>query len=258
MNKPVHPYWGIAEIVIFTALFFTGLWIAGPQIGSSPSLQLIFWVLVFLGGYYILWYSPKKLHYFTFRDLGFVLPSRKKRVQTSINKGWLSYSVFTIVGSITLISYTAIFNQESLFQLQWNALLIKFSGYLVYGTVQAVIFFGFMMPRIRQVFPKTTHHKSNRRVQLSVVVITAVIFSLYHIPNTQLMVCTLFAGLGWAWIYYYRPNILLMGLSHAILGTILHQVVKLHMRIGPFYNNPDLYVIREVVPGLKKLIGDLF
>lgn len=258
MNKPVHPYWGIAEIVIFTALFFTGLWVAGPHIGVSPSLQLIFWILVFLGGYYILWYSPKKLHCFTFSDLGFVLPSRNNKKQISIKRGWFSYSAFTIVGSISLISYAAIINQESFFQLQLNAILIKFLGYLVYGTVQAVIFFGFMMPRIRQVFTNTAQHKSNLSAQFSVVLITAAIFSLYHIPNTELMVCTLFAGFGWAWIFYYRPNILLMGVSHAILGTILHQVVKLHMRIGPFYNNPDLYVIREVVPGLKKLIGDLF
>jgi hypothetical protein len=49
-----------------------------------------------------------------------------------------------------------------------------------------------------------------------------------------------------------------MGVSHAIIGTILSQVVQMHTRIGPFYNNPDHYFLREVVPGLKQLIGDLF
>jgi membrane protease YdiL (CAAX protease family) len=258
MKRPVHSYWGLAEVALFSAIFFTGLWFFGPRIGSSPVLQLIFWILFLFGGYYILWYSPVKLHHFSFEETGFFFPWQKEKFQIALKEGWASYSVFTIAGSAILISYTALFNPQILSGLNWSAVLIKFFGYLVYGTIQAIIFFGFIMPRIRQVFSKTDTQTESNKVKYAVIFIVALIFSLYHIPNPELMAITFAAGLVWAWIFYRRPNIFLMGLSHAILGTVLHQVVKMHMRIGPFYNNPDLYIIREVVPGLKKLIGDLF
>lgn len=258
MKRPIDSYWGLAEIALFSALFFLGLWLVGPKIGSSFSLQFSFWILFLFGGYYILWYSPIKLHHFSLHELGFIFPWDKQKFRIALKKGWLSYSLFTTTGSIVLISYTALFYPETLPQLNWSAVLIKFSGYLVYGSIQAIIFFGFMMPRIRQAFSKVLTPRNNGKVKYSVILIVALIFSSYHIPNPELMSVTFLAGLVWAWIFSRRPNLFLMSLSHAILGTILHQVVKLHMRIGPFYNNPDLYVIREVVPGLKKLIGNLF
>ncbi|MDX1642463.1 MAG: CPBP family glutamic-type intramembrane protease, partial [Balneolaceae bacterium] len=131
-------------------------------------------------------------------------------------------------------------------------------GYLFFGTVQSIVFFGFILTRLRIIVTQYLGSDVQFQHKLFVVVLTATLFSLFHIPNVALMACTFFAGICWAWIFYKRPNILLMGISHAILGTILHQVVQLHMRIGPFYENSDLYVLREVIPGLKKLIGDLF
>lgn len=258
MKRPIHSYWGLAEVVLFTALFFTGLWLVGPNIGSSPLLQLLFWIIFAFGGYYILWYSPIKLHHFSLHQLGFIFPLGDENLRTALKQGWDSYSLFTIAGSIILISYTALFYPKTLSQLNLSSVLIKFFGYLIYGTIQAIIFFGFIMPRIHQALSKALNQTDSSKVKYTVIFIVAIIFSFYHTPNQELMAITFVAGLVWAWIFYLHPNLFLMGLSHAILGTILHQVVKLHMRIGPFYNNPDLYIIREVVPGLKKLIGDLF
>lgn len=255
---PIHSYWGLAEVALFSALFFTGLWFIGPWIGSSPMLQFSFWILFLFGGYYILWYSPIKLHHFSFHETGLLFPWEKEKFRTALKKGWVAYTILTIAGSIILISYTALFYPQTLSQLNWSAVSIKFFGYLIYGTIQAIIFFGFIMPRIRQAFSKALGQTDSNKIKYAVIFTVALIFSFYHLPNPDLMAITFAAGLVWAWIFYRRPNLFLMGLSHAILGTILHQVVKLHMRIGPFYNNPDLYIIREVVPGLKKLIGDLF
>lgn len=119
-------------------------------------------------------------------------------------------------------------------------------------------FFGFILTRLREIVANITGPYQILLHRLTVVVLTSVIFSLVHTPNVPLMICTLFTGLIWAWVFYQQPNILLLGLSHAVLGTILHRVVQMHMRVGPFYDNPDLYIIREVIPGLRQLIGDLF
>lgn len=257
-RTPVHPYWGILEIAIFAVLAFAGIWIAGPLFSSIPGLAILFWILVVAGGFYMLWISPFKLHQFAPRDWGWEIRNTKNGHTGSLRKAWPVYTIFTIAAAALLLLYTLIFRPESFSQINGRAVIIKFAGYLAYGTVQSIIFFGFILTRIRHGLTSWLHTSQSQTHLSLVVFLTASIFSLFHLPNTALMVCTFITGLFWSWIFYERPNILLMGLSHAILGTILHQVVKLHMRVGPFYNNPDLYIIREVVPGLKKLIGNLF
>src|SRR6056297_3157580 len=173
MKRPIHSYWGLAEVALFTALFFNGLWLVGPKIGSSPVLQLLFWIVFSLGGYYILWYSPKKLHYFSLHELGFIFPLGDKKNRIALKQGWVPYSLFTIAGSIILISYTALFYPQILSQLNWSAISIKFFGYLVYGTIQAIIFFGFIMPRIRQALSKALNQTGIHNVKYTVIFIVA-------------------------------------------------------------------------------------
>lgn len=256
IQKPIHPYWGILEIAVFAGLVLSGIWVFGPEIGKSLLLQLLFWILVIIGGLYILWFSPFRLHQYPPEKWGWKINGNQK--PGTLKRAWPVYFTFTFIAAALLILYTFIFSADSLFQVNLRGIIIKFAGYLVYGTIQSIIFFGFILTRLREIMSAHLGENTTARHQASVIFLTTTIFSLFHIPNIALMACTFLTGIFWAWIFYTRPNILLMGLSHAILGTILHQVVKLHMRIGPFYENPDLYVLREVVPGLKKLIGDLF
>lgn len=58
--------------------------------------------------------------------------------------------------------------------------------------------------------------------------------------------------------FYRTPNFFLLVCTHAILGTLLHRVYELSMRVGPFYYNPDKYILRELFPPLAKLIGNLW
>jgi hypothetical protein len=48
------------------------------------------------------------------------------------------------------------------------------------------------------------------------VVIAAVLFSLVHMPNVFLMGMTFIGALGWCRIYSRHPNILPLGVSHAV------------------------------------------
>ena len=65
-------------------------------------------------------------------------------------------------------------------------------------------------------------------------------------------------GLAWSWLYQARPNLVLVGVSHAVLGTMTHSVLGLYTRIGPFYAHPEGHILRNVAPGLKALIGNLY
>ena len=257
-SAPVHPYWGILEITGFAILFFTGNWLMGPFIANSLLLVLLFWVIIISGSFYLLWISPVKLHGIRWKEWGWNISLSDDNHPGSLNKALPTYLAVTVLVGTFFILYVILFTPETIGRINLKAVAVKFVGYLFFGTAQSIIFFGFIMTRLKSATSRKFENANPNLQLFSTVFLTAAIFSIFHHPNTPLMVITFLGGLIWAWLFYEKPNILLMGVSHAIIGTILSQVVQMHTRIGPFYNNPDHYFIREVVPGLKQLIGDLF
>ena len=85
----------------------------------------------------------------------------------------------------------------------------------------------------------------NRRAQIIwgtgwlSVLVTAIIFSVLHLPNPALMVATLIGGLIWAFIYQRAPNLFALALSHAamswVLVATLPESMLNHARIGLKY-----------------------
>lgn len=259
MNRDsVHPYWGILEIAGFAIIFFSGNWLMGPYIANSLLLILLFWVLLIAGGFYLLWISPVKLHGIRWKEWGWNFSLSDRQHPGSIRNALPTYLAITVAAGTFFILYVILFAPETLDKVNLQAVVVKFGGYLFFGAAQSIIFFGFIMTRLKNIlFRKFKKRNPNLQI-ISTVFLTAAIFSIFHLPNAPLMGITFLGGLIWAWIFYEKPNLLLLGVSHAIIGTILTQVVQMHTRIGPFYNNPDHYILREVVPGLKQLIGGLF
>ena len=76
---------------------------------------------------------------------------------------------------------------------------------------------------------------------LIVILATAAIFSILHMPNWPVVALTFCAGLVWAWAFYHRPSILLVGLSHAVLGALTQVVLGLStvykFLVGPVERN---------------------
>ncbi len=82
----------------------------------------------------------------------------------------------------------------------------------------------------------------NRRAQivwgrgwLSVIAV-ALVFALLHLPNPWLTLATFAGGLLWAYVYQRAPNLLALGLSHALMTWVLISSVPpaaLHnLRVG--------------------------
>lgn len=255
-RTPIHPRWGILEIAGLTAAFFAGLWLLGPRIASHPEAHFVFWGMIALGALHVLWLSPRVLHRDppAWRGWGGADGDDGRR-PGAFRTAWRAYAAWTALAAIFLIAYAGWRDPARLARLDWTAMGIKFGGYVVFGMVQAMIFFGFIQCRIRAMLPMPTGARAGWRHRLWVALLTSLIFAIYHLPNPALMLFALLAGFCWSWIFYQRPNILLVGLSHALLGTLLHRVVQLHMRIGPFYHQTELYILRNVVPGVKDLIG---
>ena len=82
----------------------------------------------------------------------------------------------------------------------------------------------------------------NRRAQVALgrgflsVLLVALLFALFHLPNCWLMCATLAGGLLWAYVYQRAPNILAVGLSHSLMTWVMISSVPtgaLHnLRVG--------------------------
>lgn len=257
MKRPIHPFWGFAEIILVFGGLQAFTWYLGPHVSGSGFLVAFTWLLWIFLGFYVVLISPVFLHKLPRQEAGWISPNNKLHHASIIN-AWKPYTIVTAIGVITLLIFTFYWNPDAFQTINLRGLAIKSAGYLFSGIIQAAIFFGFILVRFKAAISHLLKGKEPTLIMGLTIICTTVVFSLFHYPNPELMIFTFSAGLCWSLLFYLSPNILLMGLSHAILGTILHQIVQLHMRIGPFYNNPDLYVVREIIPGLKQLIGNLF
>ncbi|HNW33790.1 MAG TPA: CPBP family glutamic-type intramembrane protease [Candidatus Ozemobacteraceae bacterium] len=82
--------------------------------------------------------------------------------------------------------------------------LSEVGTYMMWGTIQELLFLSYFNTRIR---------KGVTSPLLSAL-ITAVVFSLFHIPAYTLMTICFLVGIVWALIFQYAPNLVVLGFSH--------------------------------------------
>jgi membrane protease YdiL (CAAX protease family) len=247
-----------AEVALVMGALEFGIWIMGPLVVRDHSFIPHYWLLVLLCGVYILWLSPLVIN----RDPA-AIRGWGWRGEPNLGPGrwklaWRSYAGVTATIGVALIAAGWWRDPAILDRIVPGTFAVRLSGYLVWGTVQALIFFGFIHTRLRQAIPMPAGKGGPYAHQAAVGVATAMVFSAAHLPNWPLMGFTLAAGLIWSCLFYWRPNVWLLGLCHALLGTLLHQFIRIPMRIGYFYHEPHGYIMRTVVPGLADFIGHRF
>jgi hypothetical protein len=257
-GKSIHPLWGILEISVLSIFFFSFLWLLGPRIETIPFMHLGYWMLVISGGIYLLWISPVLLHRDPPEWRGWGGRGPDGHCPGAFKHAWRDYLVFTVIGAAALLAYAWRAEPDKLIHVDWYGVKIKFIGYGGFGGAEDALFFGFVLLRFRTMIPLTAGSRSALQHRFLVAMATASLFAACHFPNKPLMAISLLGGFCGSWIFYLRPNILLIGLGHAVIGTLLHRVVQLYMRIGPFYAHPELHILRHVVPGLRGFAGDLF
>lgn len=248
----------MGEIMLVAAIFEYGMWGLGPQLRGQPQLILLYWLLVLGGALYMVWLSPIIINRDPPSLRGWAWPRQRRDDPGSWQHAWRSYLALTLAIAALLAFYSVLFLPGVIAAIDPATFALRLAGYMIFGPVQALLFFGFFQTRLRTMLPIGQGPNATLHHQMMVALATAAIFSLAHIPNPTLMLFTFLAGLAWSLLFYRRPNILLLGLSHALLGTILHQFLLVYMRIGPFYHDPEARIFRVVIPGLAELIGKRF
>lgn len=109
--------------------------------------------------------------------------------------------------------------------------LAGLGAYFFWGTLQELLFLSYFNTRIR---------KGLDSAPLSAL-LTAVIFSLHHLPAYTLTVLCFLLGIVWARIFQAAPNLLVLGLGHGATGGLwsLFKImdmtpIKIKMSVGPF------------------------
>jgi hypothetical protein len=91
-----------------------------------------------------------------------------------------------------------------------------------------------------------------------VLFLFATLFSVAHVPNMPLMFLTFIFAFYMGYLFCKIANLHVIVIIHALLGTLLHRVYELHMKIGIFYGieSQEGHLIRFLVPAVADLIGN--
>ncbi|MBT6755770.1 MAG: CPBP family intramembrane metalloprotease [Candidatus Pacebacteria bacterium] len=129
----------------------------------------------------------------------------------NIKKSLLPYTILTVILSLGLIASLRLFSQSMMdvyhtfYPLFWISIPLSI--------LQEIVFRGFGMYQLKKLFKKP----------IAVILLNSILFSLFHmfIPEQLLFVPLSFlAGLAFATVYYYYPNLFLVSLAHVVINLL--------------------------------------
>lgn len=130
-------------------------------------------------------------------------------IQNDWKKYFLPYLIFTIFGVILLLAVEEIEIGTPMLNWWKNAHFLLL--FIPLSVLQEIIFRGVLMNMLRRVFTNMWF----------IIILNASVFSLMHIIYLHAyftLPLTFVAGIGFAWMYYKYPNLVLISISHTILN----------------------------------------
>lgn len=165
--------------------------------GSLVDLRFVMLFVVCL-----LLYGIVRHNKWTWADMG---------VRKDFMKDLIPYAIFT-VGSIAFLFWLFKISGTSPMSGWWhNAKFLLL--FIPISVLQEVAMRGVLMNMLRRAF----------KSPIFIIVLNSCLFALIHIiylNATFVLPFTFIAGLGFAWMYYQYPNLILISISHTILNFV--------------------------------------
>lgn len=250
MNKTHKRSIIILELSISIIIYWLITWVLVPNILISVASLSATLIILASATFYYLYISPTYIHEDTLESRG--LGSQRNFVLLTDNFIYVWKIVFIplliICGAILFAAWQK--NASFFVKPDWYALLLKFFFYLFSAFAQDIFFFSFLLIRLKEIITL----KSNIFKQVTVVFIFALFFALFHLPNVPLMILTFVFAFYLGYIFYETPNLYIVVIVHALLGTLLHRVYELDIKIGVYYGTEG-HIFRFIIPMINDLIG---
>lgn len=149
----------------------------------------------------------------TFFIYGIARYEKWNNADFGIHKKWkehfLPYLIFTIGGVILLLIVEELEIGKPMLNWWRNAKFLLL--FIPLSVLQELLFRGVLMNMLRRVFTN----------KWFIIILNASLFALMHIIYLKVyftLPLTFVAGIGFAWIYYKYPNLILISISHTILN----------------------------------------
>lgn len=132
-------------------------------------------------------------------------------LKKSFMKDFWPYFIFTLLGSGFLFWISVITTHPPMVSW-WKNIRFLFL-FIPVSVLQEVAFRGVLMNMLRRAFSQP----------VLIIGLNSIVFALMHIIFINAIIVlpiTLIAGIGFAWIYYKYPNLILISISHTILNFV--------------------------------------
>lgn len=237
------------ELVVILAGGLAACWWVMPQI-ANPQIASFAYLLLAASFAYVVYFSPVRLHRNSLAERG-LGTWRTLFVRTdNLDVAARRFGVAALVGTVLILIAAAVWNPEVFTRFNWKAFASRCVVYSMSALIQSLVFVGFLLPRFRDV---CTHGDETRR-RWKVAALAALVFSVAHAPNLPIIALGIPFAFIVSWISWRTPNVFAAAGFHAVLGVLVHRVLELSMRTGPFYSNPDTYMWRTLFPFVREVI----
>ena len=184
------------------------VWVQILYLYIIPILLLYFKIIpgdyriMMLFGVAILLFGIVKHAKWTFADMG---------IRKDFMKDIIPYLIFTIIGVVFLLVIEEL-EMGKPFLNWWRNIkfLLLFTPISV---LQEIIFRGVLMNMLRRAF----------KSPVFIIVLNASVFAFMHViylNSIFVLPMTFIAGIGFAWIYYKRENLILISAAHTVLNFV--------------------------------------
>jgi uncharacterized membrane protein YjdF len=250
------------EVVALPAICLSMTWMA-PWLVVLPGFVPVAQLVLCAALAYLLYLSPVRLHGDSLAERGLgswrTLFVRTDNVAAAARR----FGLLALAGTTGILLLAAVWNPGWLAKANWKAWGVRLTFYSLSASIQALVFVGFFLVRLQRVIRPSratigTTVADDRRRRLLISVVAGLVFGAIHAPGIPLMALAAIFGFASAWICLRTPNVIVAAACHGLLGLLVHRILELPFRVGPFYNHPDVHVLRSLVPLATRWIGGLY